>query len=260
MSRIRQSLVSIINSEDTDSTYYRIAKYLLQNNYVTNHVSIDDVAQNCYCAKSTVSRFCRQIGYENYYELNQDLYESTKKSQDKYHRYLAYDFQSSKEIFLGNLIHAIELVKESVRENDVNSFITYLHQFEEIGIFGNSQSQAMAQMFQNDMCLSRKIITASSLPEHQKQFISQSNNQTLIIILSISGEYFRQFIQVQHTNHNKPKMLLVTCNPNMLNSPYYDHVYYIKAEDTYAFRAHSMSLFLNLIAIEYAKTFLKGQF
>lgn len=256
MSKIRQSLISVMNSEETSSTYYRIAKYLLQNNYIAKHVSMDDVAKNCYCAKSTVSRFCRQIGYENYYELNQDLYDSTHKSQDKYHRYFGYDFQTSKEIFLGNLIHAVELINDSISEDDIQSFIQDLQQFDEIAIFGNSQSQSMAQKFQNDICLTRKIITASSLPEHQKQYILNATSQTLIIILSFSGEYFRKFRSLHFPKDNKPKIILVTCNKKMIGSKYYDHVYYIESEDTYAFRAHSMSIFLNLVAIEYAKTVL----
>ena len=43
---------------------------LLQNCYVVNSISIQDVAKNCYVSKSTVSRFCRQIGYRDYQEMN----------------------------------------------------------------------------------------------------------------------------------------------------------------------------------------------
>lgn len=253
MGKIRQSLIAVINSEETSSTYYRIAKYLLQNNYIAKHVSMDDVAKNCYCAKSTVSRFCRQIGYENYYELNQDLFESTKKSQDKYDRYLGYDFNTSKEIFLGDLLYAIEMFNTSIKHEDVKKFISNLTDYEEIAVFGNSQSQTIAQKFQNDMCLSRKIITASALPEHQKTYIQNADDKTLIIIISFSGTYFRQFISHYQFKQYRPKIILVTCNKKMIHSPLYDEVYHIAANENYAFRAHSISIFLNIIAIEFAK-------
>lgn len=253
MGKIRQSLVAIMNSEETSSTYYRIAKYLLQNNYIAKHVSMDDVAKNCYCAKSTVSRFCRQIGYENYYELNQDLYDSTKKSQDKYNRYLNYDFKTSKEIFLGDLLYAIEMINQTLNEKEINKFVYNLNNYDEVAIFGNSQSQTIAQKFQNDMCLSRKIITATALPEYQKEYIQNANSHTLIIIISFSGDYFRQFISKYQFENSKPKILLITCNKKMVHSALYDEVYYIPANDNYAFRAHSISIFLNIIAIEYAK-------
>lgn len=254
MGKIRSSLVAVMNSEETSSTNYRIAKYLLQNNYIANRVTMDDVAQNCFCAKSTVSRFCRQIGYENYYELNQDLYASTKQSQDKYNKYLDYDFQTSKDIFLGHLMHVIETMNTSIQKNDIDCFVQYLSEYDDIAVFGNSQSQAIAQKFQNDMCLSRKIITASLLPEHQKQYILNTTHKNLVIIISFSGEYFRQFInQYQSKKNSQQKIILITCNPKMLNSKNYDHVFYIEALDNYAFRAHSMSIFLNIAAIEYAK-------
>lgn len=256
MGKIRSSLVSILNNEDMNSTYYKIAKYLLQNNYISNHVTMDDVAKNCFCAKSTVSRFCRQIGYENYYELNLDLYNSTRLSQDKYNRYFEYDFDTTKEIFLGNMLNLIEMMYKSICENDIHNFVADLLNYEEVAIFGNSQSQAMAQTFQNDMCLSRKIITASQLPEHQKQYIINANENHLIIIISFSGEYFRSFINDHVFNKkSKPKIVLITCNPKMQNSQHYDHIYYIEAQDTYAYRAHCINIFLNIVSIEYAKAF-----
>lgn len=48
----------------------RLHAVLLQNCYVVNSISIQDVAKNCYVSKSTVSRFCRQIGYRDYQEMN----------------------------------------------------------------------------------------------------------------------------------------------------------------------------------------------
>lgn len=255
MGKIRASLVAVMNSEETNSTYYRIAKYLLQNNYIVNHVSMDDVAKNCYCAKSTVSRFCRQIGYENYYELNQDLYTSTTKSQDKYDKYLLDDFENTKDIFFKDLINSILDAKNSITKKSVFTLVSLIKEYNEIGIFGNLQSQTIAQKFQNDMGLSRKIITASLLPEHQKTYIKEADQQTLIIIVSFSGQYFRQFINLHHFNkENKPHFILITCNEKMKNSKLYDDIIYLSCPDNYASRAHIMSFYLNMVAIEYANT------
>ena len=254
MGKIRSSLIAILNNQETNSTYYKIAKYLLQNHYISNHVTMEDVAQNCFCAKSTVSRFCRQIGYQNYYELNQDLYNSTKLSQDKYDRYMHYDFDTTKDIFLGNILSLVDMMHSTIHESDVNALVNDLLNYEEVAIFGTSQSQSMAQTFQNDMCLSKKIMTTSNLPEHQKQYIVNSNNKNLIIIISFSGEYFRSFMNINHLDkNNKAKFILITCNPKMRNSTYYDDIYYIEAQDTYAYRAHSINIFLNIVSIEYAK-------
>lgn len=259
MNKIRQTLISVLNSEPTNSTNYRIAKYLLHNHYIANRVSMDEVAQNCFCAKSTVSRFARQIGYSNYYELNQDLYQSFRYNQNKYSAYFHYDFQTSKDIFLGTLIHMANQLATSIREDDITRLVDDLIQYENVAIFGNSQSHSMAQLFQNDMCLSRKIITASTLPDHQQQYIQEGNQSNLIIILSFSGQYFRQFISRYLFNkENKPKIVLITCEKKMLYSHCYDDIIYIEAQDNYAYRSHVINTYLNIVAIEYARKINKG--
>lgn len=255
MGKIRASLVAVMNSEEINSTYYRIAKYLLQNNYIVNHVSMDDVTKNCYCAKSTVSRFCRQIGYENYYELNQDLYTSTTKSQDKYDRYMLDDFEQIKDLFFNDLFNSILTAKDTITKQSVYTLVSLIKEYNEIGIFGNLQSQTIAQKFQNDMGLSRKIITASLLPEHQKSYIKEANKNNLIIIVSFSGYYFRQFINLHYLpKDNKPYLVLLTCNDKMKGSKLYDQVICLSCPDNYASRAHIISFYLNMVAIEYAHT------
>lgn len=254
MNKIRQTLIAVLNSEPTNSTNYKISKYLLEHHYVANRVSIDDVAANCFCAKSTVSRFVRQVGYKNYYALNQDLYLSFIYDINKYLPYIDYNFTTSKNIFLETVTQLIHQLSTSIKESDVSSLVDDLITFEHVAVFGNSQSHSMAQLFQNDMCLSRKIITASSLPDHQKQYILEATNKNLIIILSFSGEYSKQFrSHINYKKDNKPKIVLITCEKRMIHSQDYDYVIYLEAEDNYAYRAYTISTFLNIIAIEYAK-------
>lgn len=63
MTHLRNSLEGMLDQSNEDSSDYRIAYYLLQNCYVANNISIQDVADNCYVSKSTVSRFCRRISW-----------------------------------------------------------------------------------------------------------------------------------------------------------------------------------------------------
>lgn len=254
MNKIRQTLLAVLNSEPTNSTNYKISKYILDNHYVANRVSIDDVAKNCFCAKSTVSRFVRQIGYNNYYALNQDLYLSSVYNLNKYLPYLSDDFTTSKNIFLNDVIHLLQHLSSSIKENEVSELVDDLFAYDKVAIFGNSQSHAMAQLFQNDMCLSKKIINASSLPIHQKQYIQEATKNDLIILISFSGEYLKQFrSRIRYKKDNKPKIVLITCEQKMLQSETYDNVICLEAQDDYAHRAYVISTFLNIVAIEYAK-------
>lgn len=254
MGKIRGSLTAIINSEDISSTNCRIAQFLIKNNYLVNRISIQDVADKCFCSKSTISRFCRQLGYEDYYELNQDLYSSTQKSQDKYIPYIVGSYENNVNKYFSDVLLCIKYAKTFIKEKDVNELVNDLIDYEKVAIFGNLQSHSVGQIFQGDLGLCRKIVIASELPENQKSYIQQADKDTLIIIVSCSGSYFRNFIDMNnYSKDNRPRFILITDNEKMSNNPLYDKVIYLPCEYNYVSRPRMIDFFFNIVAINYAK-------
>jgi len=258
MAKIRASLTSIINSEEVTSIYYRIAEYLLSNNYLVKRVSIQDVADNCYCSKSTISRFCRKLGYDDFYELNLDLYSSTKKSQDKYNPYIVGNYEQNVNKYFEDVLSCIRYAKAYIKQEDVSNLVKDLKKYKYVGVFGNLQSHSVGEIFQNDLGLSRKIVTASSLPYNQKKFIQQANKDTLIIIISCLGKYFRNQIDLSiYPKTNRPKFVLLTSNLDADKNGVYDKVIYLPSEHNYASQPRIIDIFLNIVAIEYAQIIFK---
>ncbi|WRK53521.1 hypothetical protein SD457_26580 [Coprobacillaceae bacterium CR2/5/TPMF4] len=66
-------LLSTINSEPKDSNNYKIAKYLLENLHTLEDLSISDLANNCFVSNSSISRFCKEIGLDNYNTLKSQI-------------------------------------------------------------------------------------------------------------------------------------------------------------------------------------------
>ncbi len=66
-------LLTVLNNETTSSTYYHIAQTLLNNYSIIDKSSISDIATLCTVSKSTISKFARSIGFEDYYELKKIL-------------------------------------------------------------------------------------------------------------------------------------------------------------------------------------------
>ncbi|MCB2362346.1 MurR/RpiR family transcriptional regulator [Clostridium estertheticum] len=254
MSKLRASLTAIINSENEDSINYRVAYYLLKNNYIINRISIQDIANNCYCAKSTISRFCHQLGYTDFYQLNQDLYISTSKNENKFNYYIEGSYNENKSKYFNDLYTCLKFAEDNIKEEDVNLLVEDLLKYRNIGIFGKLQSQSVAELFQSDLGLCRKIITASTLPNNQKIFIKNATENTLIIIVSSSGAYFRNYIELsKYPKNKKPKFYLITANEKMFNSNLYDKVIYLPSNKNYASQPRIIDLFLNIVAINYAK-------
>ena len=53
----------------SDSTNCRIASYLLAHVQEAEDLGVEQLAAACYVSKSSISRFCREIGLEDFTEL-----------------------------------------------------------------------------------------------------------------------------------------------------------------------------------------------
>ena len=67
MSNIRIQLLNVINRESSDSMNFIIAQYILENLDRRKVITTKELADNCNVSKSSISRFCRKIGYEGFY-------------------------------------------------------------------------------------------------------------------------------------------------------------------------------------------------
>ena len=59
-------LLIILNDEDPDSTYYHIALVMLRHLESLHEIPIHKLAELCDVSKSTISKFIRFIGYEDF--------------------------------------------------------------------------------------------------------------------------------------------------------------------------------------------------
>ena len=69
------TLLSILNKNDEDDTSFVIAKYILNNLKDIENRSIYKVAEDCYLSRSSVQRFIKEIGYDNYTQMKQSIAE-----------------------------------------------------------------------------------------------------------------------------------------------------------------------------------------
>ena len=253
MSRLRGSLSSILNNEKKDSTYYRFAHYLAENAYRLKRISVQDISNNCYVSKSTVSRFCRDIGYEDYYELNHDMYQLVETRYNKFQRYNQDSFEERQASYYKDLLSGIEYARKYIRQEDVEYLASMLFRYRNIGVLGSLHSHAVSEYFQHDLGLFSKVISAPLLPENQQDFIRCSDRDTLIIVVSCRGNYFNQLLgKIKVTEGCCPCCVLITDNPKMKNSNPYEKVIYIPCSENYAQQPRNIGYFLNQVVLEYA--------
>ena len=256
MSRLRGALSTVLNNEKIDSAYYKIAYYIAEHIYHQKKISIDDIASSCYVSKSTVSRFCRDIGYEEYYELNHDVYQLTETRFNKFERYMQDDFTGRKEMFFKDLYSGIDQAAISVMQKDIEYLADLLARYRNVAILGSLHSHSVSEFFQHDLGLFNKVVSVPMLPENQKEFVRNSDPETLILVVSCRGNYFIKMI-----GRNKPPkekagtFVLLTNNPGLQRNNLFDKVIYLPCRETYAIQPRMLSLFLNLTAVEYVYRF-----
>lgn len=80
-------LLIILNEEDSESTYYHIAVVMLRHFKQLNEYSIIQLAELCDVSKSTISKFIRYIGYEDF----ADFRYATLLQENKYGNQFNYE-------------------------------------------------------------------------------------------------------------------------------------------------------------------------
>ena len=64
--RLLNSLISLINDGEENSSDVVIAKYLLENYNQLQNLNIYDVAEKCYVDRSTIRRLAKKLGFDNF--------------------------------------------------------------------------------------------------------------------------------------------------------------------------------------------------
>jgi len=67
------SLFSIINEGDVNDSNYIIAHYFLEHYHELDRLNLHAVAEACFVSRSSIRRFCRSIGFENFLSLKSEF-------------------------------------------------------------------------------------------------------------------------------------------------------------------------------------------
>ena len=254
MKKLRNGLYAILNSTSADSSDYRIAKYLLSHIYKLKKISVEDIAKGSFVSKSTVSRFCRRLGYEDYQSMHQTMQVALTGRYHRYDEYLALPQEVITHEYLKQHLEMIHVVREYATDAVLDRFASLLLQYENIGIFGQMHAYPIALNFQMELSSYDKVVSCFNIMPEQEKFIQSSGSDTLIIIISSSGRYFQDFITYFDYNApNRPYLVLITNNQRLKVSRPYDEIFIIPSENNTASQPMSMQIFTNLVTIHYGK-------
>ena len=143
-------LLSELAAGKEGSNNCRISRYLLERLDCLEDVSIEKLAAECFVSKATVSRFCRDIGLEDFGELR-DLMRQTEKTFTLYGRGLPPKDQGLD--FCRRVQGSLGLVAESLDYEALGRLAEEIKEAKRVAAFGLLKAEAAAISLQGDLTM-----------------------------------------------------------------------------------------------------------
>lgn len=253
-------LLIILNEESLESTYYHIAFVMLRYIRSLHEIPIHKLAELCDVSKSTISKFIRFIGYEDF----SDFRYAAIFENNKYHfefnyvvNVMGYMEQNSMDSYFMTISQDISMTYQNMDWAAVDQLVRDLAHYKTVAAFGLMFSETAALDFQIKLGYSGKIVVTNLNDQKQDQFIQNAGEDTLIIIFSDSGEYINKYRMIddfsnkQVFSRTKAKVVLITSNKNMKKDPRVAYgIYY---EKTRSMSTHRIiyGILTDIIAYKY---------
>lgn len=230
-------LINILIERKPDSMEFYIADMMVKNLKFLPDMSINEAADLCAVSKSKLSKFVRDIGFDDYLdfrleaarEKEKEMYNSGEKcnitdfirknSVEQYEKVLLCDIH---EVLFG-----MDIVQLKRLARDI-------HDFNNVAAFGISYSEAAAMNFQHKMHYYQRYVYTTLNDRKQDEYIQKACEDTLLIIFSNSGRYITEF-QFQEGapkkdsfDRTKAKVVLITSNEEMASDPRVDECILLK--------------------------------
>ena len=232
MGELLNRLLIILNNGKENSTYYHIASVLLCNFDSMKNMTISEIADLCFVSKSTISKFARYIGFDDFLEMKSaSSYKSNKYSNNLNYNdnILSYMENHTEEEYIDVIIDDLKLAKSSIDMSKIDELVENLIKYDKVAAFGLLYSESAAMDFQMKLAYNGKYIVTYINDVEQNEFIKNADKDTLIIIFTNSGDYIKKYQLVTGGNmdknifrQTKAKIVAITSNKEIEKYPYVD--------------------------------------
>lgn len=173
-------LLEFYNTYETDEIYHKIAEKMLENFSVVSEMSISELSDFLFVSQSTIYRFIKMMGYENYNQMKagqitflenyylQGRYVSQNANINHFDNYIDY------------MLKKIHVLKEKNIHVQVDQLIELMLSVDEI-IFVGMPMPSFVWRLQMELVMLKKKTSAFLNPENQHQAIIHAKPNTLII-------------------------------------------------------------------------------
>lgn len=252
LAKLPYILLEMINSENPESVDYIIAKYILDHMRELSGASIQDISDACEVSKSTLSRFCRKAGLEDFQEMKNEL------QQAEFHPRYKFDVPlvgSDGKGYLKKVSEQVTKLDEALDYKQIEKLVKEIYASKNIILFGSMQAMNPAVNLQQDMLFSGKVAWVPGMFSLQLSAIDRARPNDLLICFSNSGKFFERLFENQGDMRklNGLHIWMITGNENAKKLPYLSEVIWIPDNHSYASHPLQFDLTARVIAMAYSE-------
>lgn len=257
MSNIRIQLLSILNREPSDSMNFIITKYILETIQHQKKLSMTEISAACNVSKASISRYCKRLGYEDYFEFQLSL--ATYKTSMNDNFYLENsESDNFLESYFNKVQEQINELNEGLDQQVMDTLVELIAAHDKVVLMGQVSSGFAAVSLQDNLTKLGKVVRTSQDFVEQKMLIETLEEEALVIVFSAGGKFFERIDpDVKRMSRVKlPKIYFVTISEGK-------HYSYVTETIVLGQRANYTSwllltIYSDLLYLNYRKRYIDG--
>ncbi len=242
-------LLSTIASEKIGSTNSQIAQYILSHIDEFKNIGIKEMAEECHVAVSSISRFCKEIGLNDFNELKYLI-----SSNEFVYEELECEEHSLINDYAMVVNRSVSMVEKTLDIEMIEELCKDIHDYQSVSIFGLLKAGSVAFNLQSDLMILGKQVYTNISYTQQMEYILNSDSEDLIIIFSYTGSYF-DYKELRNLKKNlyNPKIWFIGCFEDL--PEYVDHSICFESYQDQLSHPFQLQFVANVIAQVYSKRY-----
>lgn len=214
------ALFKIIDNNDEANIDYVIAKYFIENYKKLGLLNIYDVAEECYVSRSSIRRFCKQIGYNNFLELK-----SAFKDYDYKYSYFAkyHERNDYRQWYRNEIIATLNELDELIDNETLVKMAKTIHEGNRVFFITSYNSTHVINEFRRPLVLLHKIINMMSDDSLDEAVLSSLENNDVVFMVSMTGIFATNNLKILESC--RAYKALITTSRNEEYKKVFDDVY-----------------------------------
>lgn len=223
---IHARLLNVLNDEPLGSVDRHVATVMLEHISELSDLSIGELADECAVSKSTLSKFVRRLGFEDYIDFKLEA----KRQRDKA-IYLSdrqttnitdYLDQHGAKAYLEALADDVRLLFDGTNAPAITQLARDIHRYRKIAAFGEGYSETACLNLQIKMSYYQKFIHTTQNDIIQTEYIEHADQDTLVLVISNSGRFISSYAHREGEPEKscfdrcRARVYLITSNPAMM--------------------------------------------